>query len=623
MDEQITFEFMQRPTIKGFPELRWTGKRPYRSTQYYPAQLRESYGAGEGHWINKIFWGDNLQVMSHMLKEHRGMIDLIYIDPPFDSKADYKKTVKIKGSKAVSSDSTAFEEKQYGDIWTNDEYLQFMYERLLIMRELLSDKGAIYLHCDYHKTHHLRALLDEVFGPDMFVNEIIWKKTTAPKAQSAQFANIHDTILAYSKTPSFTFNKQYTPYDDSYTESFYRYVDENGRRYRISDFSQNGQGEGRYFGEQFIVPNPGKHWIWSQERIDQGMKEGRIVISKNGVPGLKRYLDEMPGNPLRDIWDDINAIGPQSSEQENYPTQKPEALIERIMISATDPGDLVFDCFMGSGTTQAVAMKLGRRFIGADINLGAIQTTTKRLLSVAAELEGQEDKYTGFEVYNVNNYDFFRNPVEARELLISALEIQPFPASDVWDGELDGRMVKIMPVNRIATKADLKELIANLPYKTYEKRKEENPGQPVERITIVCMGHEPDLKGALEQELVDYKVDIQIVDILRDKADLQLKRDAEAEIVREGGKLVIRAFYPMNLMQKLSLQKEYVEDWRQLVDSIMIDWNYDGVVMQPAVTDVPGKDELVIGVYDIPEDCGTIKVKITDLLSESLEVEVR
>ena len=231
-------------------------------------------------------------------------------------------------------------------------------------------------------------------------------------------------------------------------------------------------------------------------------------------------------------------------------------------------------------------------------------------------------KYTGFEVYNVNNYDFFRNPVEARELLIAALEIQPFPQRDVWDGELDGRMVKIMPVNRIATKADLKELLANLPYKTYEKRKEENPNQPVERFTIVCMGHEPDLKGAMEQELNEYKVDIQIMDILRDKADLQLKRDSEAEIVRKGGKLVIRAFYPMNLMQKLSLQKEYVEEWRQLVDSVMIDWNYDGVVMQPAVTDVPGKSELVKGIYDIPEGSGTIKVKITDLLSESLEVEV-
>ena len=242
---------------------------------------------------------------------------------------------------------------------------------------------------------------------------------------------------------------------------------------------------------------------------------------------------------------------------------------------------------------------------------------------IGNRLMQEETKYTGFEVYNVNNYDFFRNPVEARDLLIQALEIQPFPQSNVWDGELDGRMVKIMPVNRIATKADLKELLANLPYATYEKRKEENPNQPVEHMTIVCMGHEPDLKGSLEQELSNYKVDVQILDVLRDKADLQLKRDSEAEIVREGNKLVIREFFPMNLMQKLSLQKEYVEEWRQLVDSVMIDWNYDGAVMQPRTIDIPEKNELVKGVYDIPEDAGTIKVKITDLLSESLEVEVR
>ena len=156
-----------------------------------------------------------------------------------------------------------------------------------------------------------------------------------------------------------------------------------------------------------------------------------------------------------------------------------------------------------------------------------------------------------------------------------------------------------------------------------EKRKKENPTQPVERITIVCMGHEPDLKAALEKELIDYKVDIEIMDILRDKANLQLKRDSEAEVVREGDKLIIREFYPMNLMQKLSLQKEKVEEWRQLVDSVMIDWNYDGVVMQPSVTDIPEKNEMVKGIYDIPEDSGTIRVKITDLISESLEVEVR
>lgn len=236
--------------------------------------------------------------------------------------------------------------------------------------------------------------------------------------------------------------------------------------------------------------------------------------------------------------------------------------------------------------------------------------------------ENDVPKYTGFEVYNVNNYDFFRNPVEARNLIIEALGIQPFPQSNVWDGELDGRMVKIMPVNRIATKADLEELKANLPYKTYEKRHEENPSQPVERITIVCMGHEPDLKASLEQELSEYKLDIAIVDILRDKKDLQLKREAEAEIVRENGKLVIRSFYPMNLLQKLSLQKEYVEDWRQLVESVMIDWNFDGVVIQPSEIDIPDKNNIVKGVYDIPENAGNIKVKITDLLSESLEKEV-
>lgn len=568
MDEQLTFEFTPRPTIKGFPELRWTGKRPYRSTQYYPAQLRETYGQEQNGWINKIFWGDNLQVMSHMLKEYRGKIDLIYIDPPFASDADYKRKIKVRGQ-TVQSDSLSFEEKQYGDIWNNDEYLQFMYERLLLLRELLSDYGTIFVHCDWRVCSYMRLLMDEVFGKENFLNEIIWNYSGGRIGHNF-FGRKHDNIYWYAKKyGNQTFNYDEVRQEYAATTLARNKYKNNGSSDRVLDYKPNEEGK---FPE--------------------------------------------------DVWT-LPIINPFAKERLDYPTQKPERLIEDIIKAASNPGDIVMDCFMGSGTTQAVAMKLGRRFIGADINLGAIQTTTKRLLSVAAELHGHDDKYTGFEVYNVNNYDFFRNPVEARELLIAALEVQPFPASDVWDGELDGRMVKIMPVNRIATKADLKELIANLPYKTYEKRKEENPGQPVERITIVCMGHEPDLKGALEQELADYKIDTQIMDILRDKADLQLKRDAEAEIVREDGKLVIRAFYPMNLMQKLSLQKEYVEDWRQLVDSVMIDWNYDGVVMQPSVTDIPEKDELVSGVYDIPENCGTIKVKITDLLSESLEVEVR
>ena len=625
--EQLTFEFAQRPTIKGFPELRWTGKRPYKSTQYYPAQLRETYGEDQNGWMNKIFWGDNLQVMSHLLKEYRGQIQLIYIDPPFDSRADYKKQIKIKNKTAIG-DTSSFEEKQYSDIWTNDEYLQFMYERIILIRELLSDTGMLFLECDPTRGHYIKIILDEIFGQDNFVNQIIWKRTFShgDMGQGAKhLGRLHDNIFLYRKSSNVKLNTVYTPYSEKYINDFYKYTDESGRKYRlVSLLGPGGAAKGNPFYEFLGVS---RYWVHSKAKMQELYEKGIIIQTKPGsVPQKKRYLDEAPGVPLQDIWVDIAAVQGGALENQNYPTQKPEALLERIIQLGSNPGDIVFDCFMGSGTTQAVAMKLGRRFIGADINLGAIQTTTKRLVGVANELNTQmqeETKYTGFEVYNVNNYDFFRNPVEARDLLIQALEIQPFPQSNVWDGELDGRMVKIMPVNRIATKADLKELLANLPYATYEKRKEENPNQPVEHMTIVCMGHEPDLKGSLEQELSNYKVDVQILDVLRDKADLQLKRDSEAEIVREGNKLVIREFFPMNLMQKLSLQKEYVEEWRQLVDSVMIDWNYDGAVMQPRTIDIPEKNGLVKGVYDIPEDAGTIKVKITDLLSESLEVEVR
>lgn len=624
--EQLTFEFDERPTIKGFPELRWTGKRPYKYTQYFPAQLRERYGEETDGWINKIFWGDNLQVMSHMLKEYRGQIDMIYIDPPFDSKAQYKKTIKIN-SKDVSNDMMSFEEVQYKDIWTNDTYLQFLYERLIIMRELLKDTGSIWVHCDQSKGHYIKIILDEVFGQDNFVNQITWKRTFAhgDSGQGAKhLGRISDYIYLYGKSSAVNLNSIYVPYEKSYIERVFSGKDDDGRRWQsVSLTAPGGASKGN---PSYNFLGVTRYWQYSKANMEKLYAEGKIYQSKPGaVPRRKMYLDEAKGVPLQDIWTDIVPVQGLSNENENYPTQKPITLLERIIKLTSNPGDLVFDCFMGSGTTQAVAMKLGRRFIGADINLGAVQTTTKRLLHIADnlrnELGDEETKYTGFEVYNVNNYDFFRNPVEARDLLIQALEIQPFSQSNVWDGELDGRMVKIMPVNRIATKADLEELKANLPYKIYEKRKEDNPNQPVERITIVCMGHEPDLKAALEVDL-DYKLDIEIVDILRDKSELQLKREAEAEIVRENDKLVIRAFYPMNLLQKLSLQKEYVDDWRQLVESIMIDWNYDGVVLQPSVTDIPGKKEMVGGVYDIPKNAETIKVKITDLLSESLEMEV-
>lgn len=616
--------------IRGYPMLRWYGKRPFTSTQYYPAQHKETYGPEVQGWRNKLYWGDNLQVMSHLLKEYRGQVKLVYIDPPFDSKADYKRTITLRG-KSVTSNRSAFEEKQYSDIWTNDEYLQYMYERLILLRELLADDGSIWLHCDSGRNSYLRIIMDEIFGSESFVNEIVWRRT-GTHGTSRSFGVVHDTLLFYGKSASYTFFPQSTPLDPAYIDSHYTQREQDGRRYQLISAHGPGQGPARRFGDRGILAPPvGRHWAYTQEGVDELLAAGRIVFTSTGMPRVKRYADEA-AMPIPSIWQDIAVINSQADERLNYPTQKPEQLLERIIAACSEPGDIVLDCFMGSGTTQVAAMKHGRRFIGADINLSAVQITTKRLLAVAAELSGQAPKlvpdegqpetlFTGFEVFNVNNYDIFRNPVQAKELLIEALEVNPLQPGNLFDGEKDGRMVKVMPVNRIATRQDLNELITGLDYRAFERRQAEHPNQPVERITLVSMGHEPDLAAYLQHE-VPFRLDVQVVDILRDKQELQFKRDAEAEVVIRDGELVIEAFYPMNLLAKLSLQKEYVEDWRELVDAVMVDWNYDGAVLQPTVIDVPEGTDLVKGRYRVPEDAGTIRVKITDLLSESLETVV-
>lgn len=596
--------------IKGYPMLNWRGKRPFTSTQYYPAQLKEVHGEEVDGWRNKVFWGDNLQVMSHLLKEYRGQVDLIYIDPPFDSKIEYKKTIKVN-RQSTETAYTAFEEKQYTDVWTNDEYLQFIYERAILMRELLSDDGVFCLHCDWHKSHYLRALLDEVFGVGTFQNEIVWHYYNKMQGNINRFASDHDVILVYSKSGKFKFNKL--------------------REKREKPVQQIKR-------------------VWdktTQSLVNAKDENGNVVY----INSTHKTIDDVWRLPMLQPADRVEVVG--------YPTQKPETLLERIILAYSNPGDIVFDCFMGSGTTQAVSSKYGRRYIGNDINLASVQTTSKRLLGIhdemadgnyqptiknglrddsdiqaSIEVEGEEAAddwtavfkvpkvYPGFEVHTVNHYDIFRNPVQAKELLLEALEVQKLELSTVFDGEKDGRMVKIMPINRIATRADLNELIAGFDYKAWERKQNESRNRPVEKITLVCMGHEPDLAAQLELAAKPFKVDVEVVDILRDKADLEFKRDSQAKVSIKNGELVVERFYPMNLLQKLSLQKESVEDWKELVESILIDWNYDGAVLQPAVVDIPGKNKQVLGAYKAPQDAGTIRVKITDLLSESWEGSV-
>lgn len=580
---QYTFDY---EPIRGYPELRWTGKRPFRGTTYFPAQLKESHGDTVDGWRNKLYWGDNLQVMSHLLRDYRGKIRLIYIDPPFDSRVEYKKKIELRSVKA-QSDFSAFEERQYSDLWLSDSYLQFLYERLILMRELLAVDGSIYIHTDWHRGHFIRCIMDDIFGPDSFINEITWHYYNKMAPDSKCFPRASDKIISYAKvTNNHIFNKQYEKRDEPVKQLVRQFI--GGKAINARD--ENGNIQYRESTEK---------------RVD-------------------------------DVWR-LSMLQPaDNKEPTGYPTQKPETLLDRIIKAGSKPNDIVFDCFMGSGTTQAVAMKLGRRFLGADINLGAIQTTTKRLLCVAdsikdtiPELRLDEKNealkfYTGFEIYTVNHYDFFRNELEAKELLIEALELQKLPGNMLWDGEKDSWMVKILAVNRLATAADLNSILGNLDYKTWERRLREHPDKPVERIRFVCMGHDPDLKAQFLDEMtkLGFKVELEILDILRDKKELQFKREAEAKIVLTKKKLEIRSFYPMNLLQKLSLDRAKVGEWRELVDSVLIDWNYDGAVFSPMLSDIPDKNTLVKGTYDVPNDAGTIRVKITDLIAESWEGNV-
>lgn len=568
---EYTFE-----PIKGYPMLNWKGKRPFKGTKYFPAQPKEAHGEDVNGWFNKIFWGDNIQVMSHLLKEYRGKVNLVYIDPPFDSKVDYKKKIKLKG-KEILNDTSIIEEKQYSDMWSNDEYLQFMYERLMLIRELIADNGSLYIHCDWHKNHHLRLILDEIFGEGNFRNEIVWSYFGFKRSTTKKFPQKHDVIYSYTKNQEYIWNVQFRPHSKEYISRFK--TDPTGRKYR-DDVNPTGGGS-------------------------------RII-----------YLDEIEGDIIDSVWDDIPPVNPVANERENYPTQKPEALIERIIKASSNEGDIVFDCFMGSGTTMAVAQKLGRRFLGSDINVGAVQTTTKRLLKIINEnkdlglIKDNEYMACGFEVFNVNNYDVFRNPVQAKDLLIEALEIDPLGNSSYFDGMKDGQKVKIMPVNRIATKADVSDLITNLDYKAYEELSKENTKARVDDILLVCMGHDPDIKGHFNNEC-PYNINIEVYDILKDGSELVFKRESEAKIKIVDNKLIVEKFYPNSLLEKLRQDGTEVEDYREMVESIMIDTNYDGSVFEPKIVDIPDKKELVAGEYELPEDRGTVAIKITDLLSET------
>jgi DNA modification methylase len=465
---------------KGRPMLTWVGKRPLAHIIAYPAQHVETYDptedaaqrAGEAwnDWPQGyprgglLFHGDNKEVLAHLLANgFRGKVKLVYIDPPFDSGADYVRKVSLRGATGTAKlDGEGYalgEQVQYTDIWANDSYLQFVYERLLLLRELLSDDGSIYLHCDWHKSHHLRCLMDEVFGADNLRNEIVWQRTAA-RSDSTTYNHIHDTLFFYAKGGEFVWNPQYEPYSDDYLSSKYVATDEKGGKYQLDNLTSPNPRPNMTYEWMGYAP-PAKGWRYSKASMQRLHDEGRIwyPTDKSKRPRLKRYLDEVPGRPLQSIWTDVFPVNSQAAEREDYPTQKPEALLERIIKVSSNPDDLVLDCFIGSGTTAAVGQKLGRRWIGCDINKGAIQTTMKRLMAVmgaqskvradeaarpplpysdgdddAGQVDNPPPAQVSVAVYRVNDYDLQIQHNEAVNLACDYMGIVRTRSDAFFDG---------------------------------------------------------------------------------------------------------------------------------------------------------------------------------------------
>ncbi|HZP00067.1 MAG TPA: DNA methyltransferase [Terriglobia bacterium] len=379
---------------------------------------------------NQLYYGDNLTVLREYIKDES--VDLIYLDPPFNSRQDYNVLFAERDGTRSASQIMAFEdtwewnmdaERAYEEIVERGgrvsdamrafrtflghsdmmAYLAMMAPRLIELHRVLKVTGSIYLHCDPTASHYLKMLMDAIFGPQYFRNEIIWQRTSAHANVIQKFAAVHDVLIFYSKTDNFKWNQQHLPYDQEYLDTFFDQIDSEGRRYFRRDLtaSMSRASKGQLYEWKGLRPPPSRCWAMAKERMDELEAKGRIHWPKKegGMPRLKLYPEDLPGVPIKDIWSDIKIMHNLSSERLGYPTQKPEAVLERIIKASSNEGDSLLDPFCGCGTAVAVAQRLNRRWIGIDITHLAIGLIKKRL-----------DDAFGEEVRNT--YEVIGEPVD-------------------------------------------------------------------------------------------------------------------------------------------------------------------------------------------------------------------
>ena len=435
-------------------------------------ELFDSRGRQQKGWTNKLIWGDNKLILSSLKSgalrqqiEDAGGLKLIYIDPPFDVGADFSMDIEI-GGETFHKEANLLEQIAYRDTWGRgaDSFLAMLYERLVLMRDLLTDEGSIYVHCDWRVNSLIRMALDEVFGRENFKNEITWKRQPprGARAVASQYARTSDSMIFYTRSDAYRWNAQFRNYTEAYIASKFTMADPNGRRYRVGDIGD-----------------------YLEKSIAAFRQQGKIYDYESGKVGLKRYLDEQKGEVISDIWDDVSEVNAMALERLDYPTQKPETLLERVIKASSNEGDLVADFFCGSGTTAAVAEKLGRKWIASDLGKFGIHTTRKRLIGVQREKKKAEQDFRAFEVLNLGRYErqaylnvggrlngtqkaqaLAQKENEFRELILRAYKATAFGSNEggqaqdgFFHGARNGRLVVIGPINLPVGRLFVEEVI--------------------------------------------------------------------------------------------------------------------------------------------------------------------
>jgi len=421
-------------------------------------------------WRNRLIWGDKKYVLPALQSELAGKVDLIYVDPPFATGQDFSLPVTVDGEDFVKAPSI-IEVKAYRDTWgvsdadrlmgiTHlDRYLKWFYEMAVNLHALMADTGSLYVHLDPGVSHLVKALLDEVFGTDNFRNEIVWKRFNF-HADARRFGRVTDRVLFYTKTSNYIFHSPRAPFSEEYEAAKFTHVDSDGRRYRLSDLNPPG-GRGPVYEFHGVT----KPWRFSEKRMRQFEAEGRIY-TQSKVAQLKRYLDELEGQAVHELWDDISPINPRADERVDYPTQKPAGVLERIINASTDEGGLVLDCVCGSGTTAIAAERLGRRWIVSDLGRFAVHITRKRLLSLP-------DVHP-FVIQNLGKYERqlwqaaeFGDEASPRTNAYRRFILDLYKAKAilgyVWlHGTKNGRMVHVGTVDAPVTVGDVRQIATEL-----------------------------------------------------------------------------------------------------------------------------------------------------------------